>query len=39
MLGGIISALLQFEIKTIYFKIKTTGISGTACLVQYPFSY
>lgn len=32
MLGGIISALLIFE-------ITTTGRSGTACLVQYPFPY
>lgn len=32
MLGGIILALLMFQ-------ITTTGRSGTACLVQYPFPY
>lgn len=39
VLGGVVSAVLWFQIKAMYFKIMTTGISGTACLVLYPCSY
>lgn len=36
VLGGIISALLQFQIKTIYFKIKMSSVSGAAMFSTAP---